>query len=179
MIKSSYWCSKKCVSVGIRLTCLTHQKNYIPKDKEMENRPLESAQRMFTLLCLYPADKNTKKLKKLAYVLLTSLIFISEIIVVTGSLLFFTKHVSTNLTLSLYGFFQLSSASMAYTFVAYTFLFLSKHKIITIFEKLTEIYYDCKSSMAKYLTSANSNRFLHLFLILKVEIKIHPGCWCE
>lgn len=111
----------------------------------MESKPLESAQKMFIWLCLYPVDKNTKNLKKLTYVLLSLFIFIGELTVVIGSLLFFIEHVSTDLTLSLYGFFQLSSASMAYTFVA---LFLSKHKMITVFEKLTEIYDDCKCSMS-------------------------------
>lgn len=106
-------------------------------EETLKMKPLETSQRVLTWLCMCPASANTDKLTKLAYISLTIFTFIGMTGIITSSVAFFVTFFSTRLEEALVSMFQVSGTGGSwYMFIA---VFPSRHKIKTIFDRLTEI----------------------------------------
>lgn len=109
--------------------------------------PLQTTRCVLTWLYLYPADQNTNKWKKLAYIIVSLIVFIVNVCGLAASVAFFMKFVSTDLEESIYALFQITGIlpQIASMLVA----FALRQKIFVIFEKLTTIYIECKGNYFK------------------------------
>lgn len=104
-------------------------------------KPLKTTQRMLTWLRVLPANKNASKWQKCSYLALVLVLIITAIAVFSSSLLYVMKFKSVEFADTLMAFRQLVAAtSMANSIVVAYFL---RHKIPSIFDKLSEIYEKC------------------------------------
>lgn len=105
-------------------------------------KPLITNQRVFKWLCICPSEKNDSKCQKSLYVMWSAFSVIWIIIGMIVSLSFFLKYVSTDLEASIYAIQQITGSSN----FLYTFLnaFIFRHKILTIFTGLADIFEKCK-----------------------------------
>lgn len=127
-------------------------------------KPLETSQRVLTWLSVCPASANTDKLTKLAYIFLTIFTIIGMTGIITTSVAFFVKFFSTRLEEALVSMFQVSGTGGSwYMFIA---VFPSRHKIKTIFDRLTEI---CGKSTIFTTTSSSSEIIQTIFFYLDAD----------
>lgn len=104
-------------------------------------KPIAIDQRILTWLCVLPAEENTSKWKKRAYILLVLGLIVANITVFSSSLIYAMKFISIDLQRTMIVSPQVIAAiPMANTIVVTFFL---RHKIPPIFEKLSKFYEKC------------------------------------
>lgn len=107
-------------------------------------RPLVTASRVLTCLCIFPPDNLTSFLKKWTYIAFTFSVIASEIIGFVAAVTFVWKLYLIDFEKAIYAFCTcLGLLCMIYTALVAFFL---RHKIPIIFERLTEIYETSKIS---------------------------------
>lgn len=105
--------------------------------------PLKRTKQVLTWLCVYPADKSASKSTRLKHIVFSSVLFILNLNGLAASAAYFLKFVSNDLESALYALFQTDSlTAIAYTNIV---LLLSQHKIVPVFEGLTQIYKESES----------------------------------
>lgn len=112
-------------------------------------KPLVTNRRVLTWLCVYPADATTSKLKQLAYILFSLIVFAGILSSLMASIAFFWKYVLVDLEVALYAVSQIAAAaSILYAIVMTLF---SRQGITNIFQKLTKIYETSKTNILNKL----------------------------
>lgn len=120
----------------------------VSEEVEMSKiRPLHTTRRVLTWLCLYPADKNTSKLTKLAYIIVSSIVFTTCLYCSASSIVYFMKYVSTDSEEALYAL--ILCIGVLPLIIAILIAFALRHKITVIFEKLTNIYDERKKNLLR------------------------------
>lgn len=106
-------------------------------------KPLEMIIRMLTWLSVYPPDKNTSKSRKIEYVCVAVVIMTVLIFGFIGFATFFFKYVSADMEMALMAVMTIcTSVGTSYTLAI---SFLTRSKMKSIFDNLTEIYDASKS----------------------------------
>lgn len=104
----------------------------------LEMKPLEMIIRMLTWLSVYPPDKNTSKSRKIEYICVAVVIMTVLIFGFIGFAAFFCKYVSTDMEMALMAVMTIcTSVGTSYTLAI---SFLTRSKMKSIFENLSEIY---------------------------------------
>ena len=105
--------------------------------------PLLTNQRVFMWLCLLPATENTRKWKKRAYAAIALAMIVADLAIFLASIMYMLKFKSTDSEGMFYVLYDiLAATAMANTIIA---AFVFRQKIPPLFEKLTEIYGECKN----------------------------------
>ena len=104
-------------------------------------KPLAIDQQILTWLCVLPANENTSKLKKLTEIALVLALIAADVTVFASSLMYAVKFVSID-----FQGFSIALDTVIATIpmvnsIAVAFLY--RHKIPSIFERLSEIYEKC------------------------------------
>lgn len=108
---------------------------------ELKGRPLEINRIILTWVCAIPADKNTSKLKKLLYAVLSLILFLAVLNVSLVSGAFIFKFGSTDLEGSFYALAQLAAyAAMTYTIIVTFFI---RNEILHMLDNLSNL---CETS---------------------------------
>lgn len=106
-------------------------------------KPLVTNQLVLTWLCVFPANEETSKWKKLAYVTLTFVTIVSMMCAIVGSVAFLMEYASADLKLALYTLYPITAGgSMLYACII---VFFKRHRMPIIFEKLANIYQSSKN----------------------------------
>lgn len=107
-------------------------------------KPLVTDQRVLTWLCVLPAQENTSKWEKRAYIVLVLTLIMAASTVFLSSLVYTVKYMLIDMLETSFGFLQAVAAiSMANSIVV---AFILRHKIPSVFKKLEEFYEKCKNS---------------------------------
>lgn len=101
-------------------------------------KPLVTNQRVLTWLCVYPGEKTTSKIKQLAYIIFSLIVFSGILSSLIASVAYFMKFVSIDLEVALYAVSQIAAAASVLYAIVMTYF--SRHGIASIFHKLSEIY---------------------------------------
>lgn len=104
----------------------------------MKIKPLETNRRVLIWLCMFLPDETASKREKLTYIVFTVCGVCTILSMLAASVTFFVKFVSIDLEESLYALVKIS----AYLCLTYMMIvvFILRHKISDIFEKLSTIY---------------------------------------
>lgn len=127
---------------------------------KFEIKPMPTSQRVLTWLVSYPFDKNTSKRKKIVYVTFAIAVFVIVLCGCAASVVYFWKHVATDLEKAIFALFQIVGTLNALFLVAFSFF--QRHKIAAIIGKLSTIYNDRKN--------------LYFYRILEIEIHFMTNC---
>lgn len=106
-------------------------------------KPLSTPQKIFILFCVWPADEVGWK--KVACGIFTVANILANLVGLLASAAFFLKYVSIDLEVSLYGLFTVFGFAIA--MYAALVVFVYRHKICNIFEKLSKIYDESKKKL--------------------------------
>lgn len=104
--------------------------------------PLLTNRRVLRWLCGYSASETDSEWIKLAYFILTLVIFLANSTSAISSAVFVWENVSIDLEESLYAVAQVCGSS-AVTYVS-ILIFLLRHKITATINRLSEIYNESK-----------------------------------
>lgn len=107
-------------------------------------RPLIFIQKMLTRLSIHPADENTTKWQRRAYICLNAVVINILIAACVSNAAYFWKFYTIQLEeaiLALFSFF-----AMFGLFYTFSVSFLQRMKIKNIFDQLTDIYNASKNS---------------------------------
>lgn len=107
--------------------------------------PLITIKRIFTWLCMYPADESSSKWNKIAYILFVSAVVSVNLCCLVFYLIFFFGCLSIDLDAALFAL-SCVAAFCGVTYVCMTAI-PKRHKIEAMFSTLETIYNDSKSSM--------------------------------
>lgn len=108
----------------------------------LKMKPLMTNRQMLTWLGFYPVDENTSKREGFGYVIFGVVVFAMIVCTCAASIAYFQKISAINLGEALYAVLQvIGTLHIMYLMV---FTFLQRHKIVAIFEKLSEIYSERK-----------------------------------
>lgn len=114
----------------------------------LEMKPLEMIIRMLTWLSVYPPDKNTSKPKKVEYVCVAVVIMTVLIFGFIGFAAFFCKYVSKDMEMALMAVMTIcTSVGTSYTLAI---SFLTRSKMKSIFDNLSEIYNTSKNTKNRF-----------------------------
>lgn len=113
-------------------------------------KPLATTKQILTWLCILPAEKYTSTCKKRAYISLVFALILADFTVFASSLLYVLKFISIDVLETSMGLYQVAASIVMANGIIVAYLF--RHKIPTIFEKLSKIYEKCI-----YLILINSN----------------------
>lgn len=106
-------------------------------------KPLVTDQQVLTWLCVLPAQDNTDKWKRWAYIALVVTLIVADLSVISSSLIYSVTFRSTDLQKSLIGLQQAIAAVPTANMIVVAFFL--RHKIPPIFDNLTKIYEKCKN----------------------------------
>ena len=107
-------------------------------------KPLATDQRILTWLCVLPVNENASKGERNARIAFTSAVIVIAILNPISTTSFIVKNFSTDFVGTSIALCQLSGCiSMINSTVAVFFL---RHKIPSIYEKLSPIYEKCTNS---------------------------------
>lgn len=104
-------------------------------------KPLVTGQKVLTWLCVWPTNETTSKHQKIAYKSFTLAVIIILSTTISASATFFVTNFQISLEEALYSLFVIivESTTLYLLIVA----ILNWKKVVTIFEKLSEIYITC------------------------------------
>lgn len=116
---------------------------------KIEMVPLATHQKLWTWCCVCPADENTSEWKKWAFKIFTFILFMGNLSLIAGSILFVCKYVSTDLEGVLHALFQIT----AFTALCYVTIIeiLFRQEISAIFETLKGIHQKCKCEIVHFI----------------------------
>lgn len=104
--------------------------------------PLAFHQRMWTLLCVCPLNKDSTTWKRWFCVIFLSTIFVLNVSLVLSSITFVSEFWSSDLKGSLHALFQLATHMGVVYVVIVQIMF--RQRIAAIFAQLQQIYHKCK-----------------------------------
>lgn len=104
-------------------------------------KPLVSYSRILTWFCVYPEDKNIKKLENAFHVIFCVCIFSGNVIGLITSFAFFLKFLSIDLGSSLYAMFQIICC--VGTIYGIILILIIRKSITNTFKNLSKIYEKC------------------------------------
>lgn len=104
--------------------------------------PLETNRKVLTLMSVYPLDDTTNVLIKLICFVIPLVIFITHLLAIFSSAIFFAKHIEDDIDTAIFAILQICGcANMAYMLVIAIYL---RENINDIFKRLDVIYKTCK-----------------------------------
>lgn len=118
------------------LFIFSHSIKYYFKINSM--RPLSKPQIILSLFCVWSINEPICVWKKICCVFFSLTVFITNICGLIASAVFFHKFVSVNLEMSLYAIFPVFGFLISSYVIV--FMCISRHKLATLFDKLTQIY---------------------------------------
>lgn len=107
-------------------------------------KPLATTQQILTWICILPADKNISTWSKRGYIALVLALILADFTVFVSSLMYVFKFISIDVLETSIGLYQVAASIIMANAIIVAFLF--RHKIPSIFEKLSEIYETCNLS---------------------------------
>lgn len=109
---------------------------------QVKMKPLETNQRVLIWLGVLRAPDTTNIFMKIFHILTTFIAFSIVLTSLSASVTFFLRYVRIDLEESLYALFQIASFSgLSYIIM---FAFVMRNRTNVIFDKLTQIYNECK-----------------------------------
>lgn len=101
-------------------------------------KPMETNQKMLTMLSVLPSDRATGKWKRVLNIIFPAAVLIAHLCAIVASALFFEKFVSEDLDRAIFAILQIGGhLNMVYMLVIALIL---RHRINGIFGSLTAIY---------------------------------------
>lgn len=134
--------------------------------------PLVTNRRVLTWLCIYPAREGTTRRQKRMFIAFSLVSATTIMWCFLSGLAFFMKYVTIDLEMALQSVFILCSAFGA--LYVQVVLLLSRQKIKSLFDQLTDIYDKRKRSSVTLILYfvVLSQTFLYLFMLWQVSIKL-------
>lgn len=126
--------------------------------------PLPTQRRVLIWLCLYPPDEGTNVYQRNMHYVFASSTFGTMTMCLLGSVKYFYEFISIDLEESLYALYiAAATAGVIYMLIVG---FLSKHKMVEIFNELAQIY-DTSKNIGQLLSKKND------YHINRMEIKVN------
>lgn len=104
----------------------------------------EDNRKLLAWLCVYTADKNTSKWRKMPHYAFAGFAMYIYIYSLITSALFFYQNASEDLPMALFAILQISACFNGLYILVITFLL--RHRVIAIINKLQKIYDACQYS---------------------------------
>lgn len=101
-------------------------------------KPLEPCQQVLSYISVCSVEENISKWKKLAFKVFPFIIFATNLMSVSGSILFFWRFISTDLEKCLIALYQIAGAlGLMYSIIV---TFITHSKLLAMIESLEKIY---------------------------------------